>query len=77
MYICENCGEVFEECDTHYEAHPYGDGYAHEAWSCCPYCRDTDVVEAHQCEACEEYFASLTDGILCEKCYKESEEKEE
>ena len=73
MFKCENCGEIFEECDTHYEYHPYGDGYASEEWSCCPYCRDTDIVEVYECEGCGEYFASLTDD-LCDECYKEEDE---
>jgi hypothetical protein len=73
MYICENCGEVFEEFGTYYEHHPYGNGYATEEWSCCPYCKDTDIVEAHECECCGEHFATLTDG-LCYECYHEEED---
>ena len=75
MFKCENCGEIFEECDTHYEYHPYGDGYASEEWSCCPYCRDTDIVEVYECEGCGEYFASLTDD-LCDECYEEGEQED-
>ena len=73
MYICENCGEVFEEYNTIVERHPYGMGYASEEWASCPYCGDTDIVEAEECENCGEYFAHLTDG-LCDECYKEEEE---
>lgn len=77
MYICENCGEVLEdyEVGVYQEAHPYGDGYAYEEWSCCPLCGGTDIVEAYECEECGEYFAHLTDD-LCEDCKKEREEKE-
>lgn len=75
MFICKSCDEVFEEFETHYEHHPYGDGYAEEKWWCCPYCRDTDIAEAEECENCGEYFISLTDG-LCEVCYEEREKED-
>lgn len=36
MYICHNCGEIFDEPHVYYERHGFDD-YP-EPWSCCPYC---------------------------------------
>ena len=68
MYICNNCGTVFETPDTHEEQHPYGMTSATEHWYVCPYCADTDFSEAKKCERCGEYVAELEDG-LCDVCY--------
>lgn len=68
MFICNNCGEVFETPDTYEEHHPYGMGTAAERWAVCPHCEDTDFVEAKQCERCGELVAELQDG-LCDVCY--------
>lgn len=37
MYICENCGEIFNEPRTYYESHGFTDG-RYEQRSCCPVC---------------------------------------
>lgn len=68
MYLCNNCGEVFEEPKTVEEHHPYGMSYAVEKWSVCPHCKDTDFDEAKQCYCCGEFFAELHEG-LCDCCY--------
>jgi hypothetical protein len=75
MYICNDCGEVFEEFKEVCEAHPYGMGSAYETWCVCPYCESNDFDEAEECECCGEAFPkkSLTDG-LCEECYEENED---
>ena len=70
MYICNICGEVFEEPEVIYERRPYGMGYAEEEFWVCPHCKDTDIQEAERCESCGEYFAELEDG-LCEYCYSD------
>lgn len=77
MYICKDCGEVFEDCDTYEEARPYGMGYAYETFAICPYCKSDDFVEAIECNRCGEILAkedceydeSL--NYLCEHCYEE------
>ena len=76
MYICLDCGHVFDEPDTWNEHHPYGEGYATEAWSGCPRCKG-GYEEAVECNVCGEYFSKsdLTDGI-CDRCYEEQEEGE-
>lgn len=68
MYICNNCGEVFEEAKVIEEHHPYGMGTATEEWYVCPHCEDTDFQAAQECERCGELVAELNDG-LCECCY--------
>ena len=67
MYICENCGEVFDEPKTIYETHglpcpPY------EAWSACPNCESTNISDAKQCSHCGEWVAETRED-LCDVCY--------
>lgn len=68
MYICNNCGAVFETPRTHEEHHPYGMTSATEIWAICPHCDDTDFSDAKQCEHCGEFVAELHDG-LCDVCH--------
>ena len=37
MYICCNCGEIFDAPHVYYEPHGFTDGL-YERQSCCPYC---------------------------------------
>ena len=37
MYICRNCGEIFDEPRVYYEHHGFTDGL-YERQSCCPCC---------------------------------------
>lgn len=74
MFICENCGEVFEECKVVEEHHPYGMTYATEYWSVCPHCGEMDFVEAKKCSRCGEYVAELHEE-LCECCYEDLNER--
>ena len=68
MFICNYCGEVFAECKTVEEHHPYGMSYATEYWSVCPHCGESDISEAKQCERCGTLVAELDEG-LCDICY--------
>lgn len=54
MYICKNCGAVFEEPIKGFE----------EEKDSCPICGDWDFVEAKKCRACGE---PCTDD-LCKDC---------
>lgn len=76
MYICNNCGLVFEDCKIDRQFHPYGMGYAAEEFAVCPHCNDTDFDEAKQCEMCGEFVAELEDG-LCDCCHGDMYGKEE
>lgn len=67
MFICNECGEVFEDYKIYEERHPYGMGYAVEKIAVCPYCNDTDIAEAVKCEHCGEWVAEVDDG-LCDVC---------
>jgi hypothetical protein len=68
MYICLDCGEIFEEPETWEESYPYGEGYAYQTFSCCPHCEGS-YEEAEVCKDCGEYFApdDLYDG-MCNEC---------
>jgi hypothetical protein len=68
MYICNSCGELFEECEIVEEHHPYGEGSAVEVWVVCPHCGDNDFDKAEKCSRCGEYVAETYDG-LCDICY--------
>lgn len=69
MYICTDCGAVFETAKIEKENHPYGMGYATEEYCVCPSCGSTNFSEAEKCELCGEYCAELNEG-LCESCYE-------
>jgi hypothetical protein len=71
MFICTDCGHVFEEPEVYAERHPYGDTYAEETFSCCPNCGG-GYDEAVRCSHCDTYIAEsdMYDDV-CEKCKKE------
>lgn len=71
MYICNECKEVFEECEVVYESVPYGMGSAYRKLYVCPYCGENDFDEAERCDHCGEWASkeSMTDGY-CEECYE-------
>lgn len=71
MFICNECGYVFDEPATFSEHHPYGSGTATETFACCPSCKGP-FDEAVKCSSCGEYFAEedLEDG-MCADCIKE------
>lgn len=69
MFICLDCGELFEEPAVTYENQgEFWGAPAWEAWGACPNCGSTEYDHAEQCERCGEYFAELEDG-LCEFCH--------
>ena len=76
MYYCENCDELFDEEDAHYEdcgfyTEVWGHQEYQEFWELqCPYCRSTELEEATTCSCCGEYFKpnELDDDCLCEDC---------
>lgn len=70
MYICNECGAVFEDYKIIKDPRPYGMGEVYEEFAVCPHCKETDISEAKECERCGSIFAKddLEDG-LCEHCY--------
>ena len=70
MYICKDCGEVFETTSYYVNNEYYG---AEERLACCPFCRGS-VVKAEQCQKCGEWHTDTTSG-LCEKCELEIQQK--
>ena len=75
MYICKDCGAVFEEPNVwRDDPSPAGvalpSGY-YEYWEC-PKCGSEDIDEAKQCEVCGEYIAFR--GI-CDTCMAEITEE--
>ena len=71
MYVCLECGEIFDEPDTWSEYHPYGEGYAEELWSGCPSCNGA-YVEAFKCDCCDEWinddYFEVEDKKYCKDC---------
>lgn len=70
MFICNECGETFEEPKYIKEHHPYGDGFATEEWAVCPYCEENDFNVAERCSECGEYVSVSNDG-MCDECFME------
>lgn len=68
MYMCYECGAIFEEPDKGY-FDPSPDGVSlpqgHYEISCCPKCGG-DCEEAEKCRACGEWH--LEWGVLCKEC---------
>ena len=79
MYKCNECGETFEKPDIICDRHPYGEGYAEEEWSVCPYCKEAGFTEIEEvtCSRCGEVIlkdeARLGDCLewLCDVCYED------
>jgi hypothetical protein len=71
MFICEKCGEIFVECGTHYEHHPYGMSEAIETWDCCPRCDSLDITDAVKCKICGKWHAETDFDDVCNECAKE------
>ena len=72
-YICEHCGEVFDEDEVREVYYDEGEGvmrgplYDHDE---CPHCGSEDISEARECIACCGYFSGYDPISLdyCESC---------
>jgi hypothetical protein len=73
MFICPECGCLFEEAARFGEVHNELDEKAIEYFSCCPNCGDLNFEEAVRCDYCEEEFREddLIGGTLCKDCLEE------
>lgn len=80
MYVCLECGEVFEELAQWEETHGFQDGL-YEQFSGCPYCHSA-YTKAFKCDCCEDWiqnaYIKTDDGKrYCENCYCHMELGEE
>ena len=71
MYICNDCGALFEEPVTCNEKHPCGEGYAYELIAVCPSCAGS-FGKAVKCTNCGCFHGEekLNDG-MCTDCMDE------
>ena len=71
MYICVDCGFVFEETEVDFESYnhaDHGDRPAVEEWACCPACKGA-FTDAVKCKMCENWFDEVhLFGGVCDKC---------
>jgi hypothetical protein len=72
MYICLECGCLFEEPKCYYEKHGL-DCPPYEEWLGSPCCRG-DYVEAYRCDYCGEYintdtYVEVGNKKYCEECF--------
>lgn len=78
MYFCLNCNDSFEQADFYIETHGL-DSPPYEKILCCPYCKDTDIVETKPCDVCGkaisgEYIYIESEGrSICNGCYQEKQ----
>ena len=80
MYICTECGFLFEDPDYWEETHGFDYG-PFESWSGCPKCGGA-YVETYECDCCGEYivesYIKTENGErICENCYTHYELGEE
>ena len=72
MFVCLECGRVFEEAIEWEENHGLDYG-PYEKWSGCPSCKG-DYVEAYPCDGCDDWitgqYVKLSNGErFCENCF--------
>ena len=79
MYICTECGEVFEEpVMIKDDPSPAGvsltSGYY--VYESCPHCSSDRIEEAEQCKCCGEWYDhNKGSDVLCDDCYDTVEMK--
>lgn len=57
MYICMDCGDVFEEPRMVKERMPdYWGAPAWEEYGTCPFCGSVEYTEARRCDRCGAYM---------------------
>lgn len=80
MYVCLECGRLFEEPKRYIETHGL-DSPPYEASKGCPDCGGA-YVETAECDMCGEWitgdYIELSDGkVVCENCYMERDVSED
>ena len=76
MFVCLDCGKVFENADHYVETHGL-DTPPYEEWDGCPSCGGA-YTEAHECDECGcwitgEYIKTASSQRICENCYNTME----
>ena len=72
MFVCIECGYVFQDAECWKERHGFDYG-PYENFSGCPECGGS-YVEAHKCDCCDKWitgsYIKTEDGKrYCENCY--------
>jgi hypothetical protein len=67
MYICEHCGEVFEE-PLEIEDRPVDEFPETISYYYCPNCQRDNYEEAQECKICGKYFPKYHCVEFCEEC---------
>lgn len=72
MYICLDCGHIFETSRKYIETHGL-DSPPYEEWNGCPRCGGV-YIETFKCDLCgqyveDEYITTNKGDIICENCY--------
>lgn len=71
MFVCLECGHIFEEGEEARWVEKHGlDTPPYEEWSGCPICKG-GYEEIEPCKMCGGYNQDLKNGY-CEKCRKET-----
>ena len=75
MYICFDCGELFEEPKHYVETHGL-DYPPYETWKGCPVCGGA-YDDAMECSICGNYITGdyiEDDGVfVCDNCYEDED----
>lgn len=79
MYICKDCGYVFEEPVVEYDdPSPAGVSLASGAYEyeSCPHCGSDDIDGAEVCACCGEWYDGTKNSkIVCGDCYEDIEQE--
>ena len=72
MYLCNNCGALFETPAKYTETHGF-ELPPYEIWNCCPECKGS-YTNTFQCDVCNEYivgeYITVINGMkICEECF--------
>lgn len=80
MFLCNDCGEVFDEPHEATIYHSEVDYQCEEYYCVCPSCGENDFDEVVQCEVCddfivknerEKYIAFSNGDNVCNNCLHE------
>lgn len=79
MYICIDCGSVFDESEIAVDSYnhaSHGERPAVEKWVCCPRCGGY-ITDAVACKVCGEWFyEDDLHGGVCDSCIEDNSDIE-